>query len=138
MRERRPVEAFPTSLAHASQDGVFATAAGRYLGAEVKGQRGGNHFTHAVVTDNVTAFGQVRPAQLWRSPVWVDRADGGTTCPPVPPQPDPGPLGPEQVQRSVGEQPDGAAVLLDLVSALSGPGPAGSGSSSWPAGPSTC
>jgi GTPase-associated protein 1, C-terminal domain/GTPase-associated protein 1, N-terminal domain type 2/GTPase-associated protein 1, middle domain len=118
MRERRPVEAFSTSLAHASQDGVFATAAGRYLGAEVKGQRGGNHFTHAIVTDDVTDFGQVRPAQLWRSPVWVDRTDGGTTCPPVSAQPDPGPLGPEQVQRWVGEQRDGAAVLVDLVSAL--------------------
>jgi hypothetical protein len=120
MQENRPVAAFPPSLAHAHQDGRFATAAGRYLGAEVKGQRGGNHFTHAVVTDDVTDFGQVRPAQLWRSPIWVDRADGGTTCPPVPSRPDPGPLAPEQVQRWVAEQPDGADFLVDLVSALEG------------------
>ena len=118
MRERRPVAAFPTSLAHASQDGRFATAAGRYLGAEVKGQRGGNHFTHAIVTDDVTDFGQVRPAQLWRSPIWVDQADDGTACPPVSAQPDAGPLGPEQVRRWVAAQPDSAAVLVDLLSAL--------------------
>ena len=117
MREGRPVASFPTSLAHVCKGGRLATAAGRYLGAEVKGQRGGNHFTHAVVTDAIADFGQVRPAQLWGSSLWVDEANGQTARSPAAPPPI-GPLGPEQLQRWVDGQPGGERTLLDLLSAL--------------------
>jgi hypothetical protein len=118
MNEHRRVEDYPRSLAHVGDDGLFATASGRYLGTEVKAEREGNHFTHAIVTDDPTCFGQVRPAQLWGSRVWAERAGDGTTCPPVPAEPPTGPLGAEELQRWVATQPDGEAILVDVLSAL--------------------
>lgn len=117
MRENRPVRGYPRSLAHIV-DGVYATAGGTYLGTEVKGDRAGNQFTHAIVTEDPGLYGQVRPAQLWGSPVWTARYRGPTTCPPCPADPPPGPLDPETVQRWVAGRPDGENMLVAVLSAL--------------------
>lgn len=119
MHAGRPTEAYPRSMTHIF-DGRYITASGVYLGAEAKGTREGNHFTHALVTNEVDSYGDMRPAQLWGSPVWVGRADCGTVCDSVPAEPEPGPLQPEWLQRWVAEQPDGEAQLTALISALEG------------------
>ena len=69
IQERQPVEAFPPSFAHV-HDGVFATAAGVYIGREAAGSRQGNHLTHAIVTSDARAYRSVRPAQMFRAPFW--------------------------------------------------------------------
>lgn len=119
MHEGRPTEAYPRSLTHIF-DGRYITASGVYLGAEAKGTREGNHFTHALVTNEIGSYGEVRPAQLWGSPVWLGRADGGTVCDPVPAEPESGPLQPEWLQWWVADQPDGEAQLTAVISALEG------------------
>jgi len=119
MHQGRPTEKYPRSLTHIF-DGHYITASGVYLGAEAKGTREGNHFTHALVTNEVDSYGEVRPAQLWGSAVWVGRADGGTVCDPVPAEPEPGPLQPDWLQRWVAVQPDGEAQLTAVISALEG------------------
>lgn len=119
MLAQRQVGDYPPSLAHIF-DGRFATARGVYLGTEAKGSRRGNHFTHALVTTDPDGYGQVRPAQLWASPVWVTSSTGDTTCPPVAAEPPPGPLEALELQRWVAGQPDGEAWLVALLSALHG------------------
>jgi len=117
MVQRRPVPAYPRSLAHIF-DGRFATASGVYLGTEATGTRRGNHFTHALVTDDIDSYGQLRPAQLWGSPVWLIRWDGGTVCPPLPREPESGVLDPLWLQSWVAEQPNGEEHLVAVLSAL--------------------
>ena len=119
MHQGRPTERYPQSLTHIF-DGRYITASGVYLGAEAKGTREGNHFTHALVTNEVDSYGELRPAQLWGSAVWVGRADGGTGCDRVPAEPEPGPLQPDWLQRWVAVQPDGEAQLTAVISALEG------------------
>lgn len=119
MHEGRSTDAYPRSLTHIF-DGSYITASGTYLGAEAKGTREGNHFTHALATDEVDSYGMVRPAQLWGSPVWVGQTDGGTVCDPVAAEPAPGPLQPEWLQRWVADQPDGEDQLTAVMSALEG------------------
>ncbi|MGH8351136.1 MAG: hypothetical protein ACRES5_31910, partial [Pseudomonas sp.] len=119
MHEGRSVDAYPRSLTHIF-DGAYITASGTYLGAEAKGTREGNHFTHALTTDEIDSYGMVRPAQLWGSPVWVSQTDGETVCDPVTAEPEPGPLQPEWLQRWVADQPDGEGQLTAVLSALEG------------------
>ncbi|MDD7968257.1 GAP1-N2 domain-containing protein [Actinomycetospora lemnae] len=120
MRERRPVEAYPRSLAHL-RDGVFVTAAGRYLGQEANGYRDGNQFTHALVTEDESSYGLARPAQLWGAPWWVGAPAPTTASPPVPAAPETGPWDTETVRERVAASPDGRARLLALVTALGAP-----------------
>lgn len=117
LRDHRPVEEYPPSLAHL-RDGPFVTAAGRYLGREANGPRDGNQFTHAVVTDDPGSYGLVRPAQLWGAPWWAGEPAPTTTCPPVPAAPAPGPWDTEVVRSAVAGAPGGRERLLALVSAL--------------------
>jgi len=118
MRERRPVSAYPRSLAHTAEDGLLATAAGRYLGQEANGTREGNQFTHAIVTREPGDYGMVRPAQLWGADLWVGEPAASTTLPELPSDPQPGPLDIETVRDRVRATDDCAGVLVTLVSAL--------------------
>lgn len=118
MRQRRPVADYPPSLAHITEDGVFATAAGRYLGQEANGSREGNQFTHAIVTRDPAAYGVVRPAQLWRAPLWAVAPAPGTELPELPAHPPPGPLDVETVCNRVRTVAGGQARLAALLSAI--------------------
>ena len=81
MRDRRPVTEFPASLAHSFEDGIFATAAGIYLGKEANGTRQCNQFTHAVVTRDPAAYAAERPAQLWGAQGWATGPAAATQLP---------------------------------------------------------
>ncbi|WP_232667023.1 GTPase-associated protein 1-related protein [Pseudonocardia sp. TRM90224] len=122
MRQRIPAGDHPPSFAHTASGGL-ATATGVYLGAEGAGSREGNHHTHAIVTDDLDTYGQVRPAQLWRSEIWVTDPGpaewtGPTRCRRVPGDPTPGPMNPEYLQAWTAAQPDGHAVLAAVHTAL--------------------
>jgi GTPase-associated protein 1, N-terminal domain type 2/GTPase-associated protein 1, middle domain len=118
MREQRAVGEYPASLAHVVDGGLFATAAGCYLGKEANGTREGNQFTHAIVTRDAADYGLVRPAQLWAAPWWVREPAPGTELDPLPAHPEPGVLDTETVRRRVGEGTDGAECLVALLSAI--------------------
>ncbi|MFC5064116.1 hypothetical protein ACFPBZ_17980 [Actinomycetospora atypica] len=123
MRERRPVDSYPLSLAHLALDdgGGWMTAAGRYLGQEANGHRDGNQFTHAVVTRDVRSYALVRPAQFWAAPWWSDTPAPTTTCPPVPANPTPGPWTTEAVRDHVRRSPGRLTALVSALGALRGP-----------------
>lgn len=118
MRDRRPVKDYPLSLTHTAEGGVFATAAGRYLGQEANGTRQGNQFTHAVVTRDPADYGLVRPAQMWGAPWWAVEPASGTGLASLPAHPAPGPLDTETVRDRVREAPDGEERLVALLSAV--------------------
>jgi hypothetical protein len=117
MRERRPVHEYPPSFAH-TKDGLYATAAGVYLGREANGGREGNQLTHAVVTADPAGYGLVRPAQLFGAPFWSTRPAPGTECPPVPSAWEPGPFDIGAAQTFVATAPRGPDLLERLLSAV--------------------
>ncbi|HWD81840.1 MAG TPA: hypothetical protein VG497_23250, partial [Kribbella sp.] len=88
MREQRDAATYPPSLSHVFADGVYATARGRYLGAEANGVREGNQFTHAISTADPEVYGLTRPAQLWDAPWWAEKPASTTECERVPADPD--------------------------------------------------
>jgi GTPase-associated protein 1, N-terminal domain type 2/GTPase-associated protein 1, middle domain/GTPase-associated protein 1, C-terminal domain len=118
MRERRPVADYPPSLAHTAEGGVFATAAGCYLGQEANGTREGNQFTHAVVTRDPADYGLVRPAQLWAAPWWAVEPTPGTELDELAAHPAPGPLSVETVRDRVRDAEGGEERLTALLSAI--------------------
>lgn len=118
MRDRRPVEEFPRSLAHTCEDGLFVTAAGRYLGKEANGSRQGNQFTHAMVTRDPACYGADRPAQLWGASGWVEAPVVGTELPELAELPAGGPLDTETVRDRVRDDDGSEAALVALVSAV--------------------
>jgi GTPase-associated protein 1, N-terminal domain type 2/GTPase-associated protein 1, middle domain len=118
MRERRPVADYPPSLAHTVEGGVFATAAGCYLGQEANGTREGNQFTHAVVTRDPADYGLVRPAQLWAAPWWAVEPAAGTELDELAAHPEPGPLTVETVRDRVRDAEGGEERLTALLSAI--------------------
>lgn len=117
MREKRPPASYPPSLTHL-RDGVYITARGCYLGTEVDGSREGNQFTHAIATSDPLHYDVVRPAQLWEAPWWREEPSPTTECPPVPPEPVPGPCGSEEIQRWLRERPGAQKWLTCLLSAI--------------------
>ncbi len=124
MRARRPVEDYPPSLAHCTDGAVYATAAGRYLGAEANGTREGNQFTHAITTDDITDYGLVRPAQLWGASWWATGPAPTTTIDPVPGPPAPGAWTADAVRDRIAAAPraaDGLAALLSALQRLTAP-----------------
>lgn len=120
MRERRPVEQYPRSLAHVADGGRYVTAAGRYLGAEAGGMREGNQFTHAIVTDDLASYGLARPAQLWGASWWAGQPGPTTVCDPVLAEPAPGPWHAQAVRDRITENPHAERWLVALLSALHG------------------
>lgn len=118
MRERRPVADYPPSLAHTAEAGLFATAAGCYLGQETNGIREGNQFTHAIVTRDPADYGMVRPAQLWRAPWWAVAPAPATELGELAAHPPPGPLDVETVCDRVRNATGGQARLAALLSAI--------------------
>ncbi len=118
MRERRPVADYPPSLAHTAEGGMFATAAGRYLGQEANGTREGNQFTHAIVTRDPADYGVVRPAQLWDAPWWAGEPAPGTELDELAAHPAPGPLDVETVRDRVRDTAGGQTRLTALLSAI--------------------
>jgi hypothetical protein len=118
MRERRPAEAYPPSFAHI-WDRFYITAAGLYLGREANGTREGNQLTHCLVTGNADSYlGSVRPGQLYGAPFWTREPAPTTTCPPLDPGWEPGPLDVERVHEFVHSQPRGQEMLHSLACAL--------------------
>lgn len=115
--ERRPVEAYPPSLAHTC-DGYYATAAGVYLGQEANGAREGNQLTHAVVTTDPDAYGPVRPAQLLGAPFWTRQPSPTTHCDPLPDDWEPGPIDALRAQELVRTTTGGQDLLTVLLSTL--------------------
>ncbi|GLY04326.1 MULTISPECIES: GTPase-associated protein 1-related protein [Actinoplanes] len=118
MRERRPVTDYPPSLAHVRDGGLYATAAGVYLGQEPTGGREGNQLTHAIATGDPGSYGLVRPAQLFGAPFWTGVQVPGKQCPPLEPGWQPGPLTVPEAQLFVQSQYRGAALLTALLSHL--------------------
>jgi hypothetical protein len=117
MGERRPVEAYPPSFAHAGGE-QYATSAGVYLGKEVNGGREGNSLTHTIVTRDPDAYNLVRPAQLFGAPFWTTRPAPTTACPPIPADWEPGPFGIDEAKAFITGQPDGRDRLIALLSTL--------------------
>jgi len=117
VRQQKPVEAFPPSFAHV-HDELFATAAGVYLGREVDGPRQGNHLTHAIVTSDPASYHSVRPAQLFRAPFWRRDPESTTNSERVIVSWQPGALDAAEASRFVNSQPNGSAMLADLLAAL--------------------
>lgn len=117
IRERQPIERFPPSFAHVCEDGIYATAAGVYIGREADGARPGNHLTHAIVTSDPGAYRSVRPSQLFRAAFWRTKPAPTMQSEPLASW-EPGPLDGAEVGRFVNAQPGGAALLAALLSAL--------------------
>ncbi|GLZ79232.1 hypothetical protein Afil01_40390 [Actinorhabdospora filicis] len=113
MRQGRPVADYPVSLAYVHADGWYATASGIYLGKEAKGERQGNHLTHAVLTRDPAAYDLIRPAQLAGAGFW--RAAPGGDAPEVGPNWEPGDLDADTVAARVSPGPLGA-----MLAALTG------------------
>ena len=118
--QRREVGEFPPGFAHASGAG-YGTAQSRYLGKEATGGRPGNHLADCLLTRDADLYGTIRPAQLWRSPLW--RAEPWETrdCPQFKEGLEPGPLTLDAVTDWIGERPERAPVLSRLVSVLEDP-----------------
>ncbi|MGA5301107.1 GTPase-associated protein 1-related protein [Nucisporomicrobium flavum] len=117
MRDRRPLEDYPPSFAHA-YDTVYATAAGVYLGREANGGREGNQLTHAIVTADPASYLLHRPAQLFGAPFWLKQPAPTTECEPVRHPWEPGPFDIEAAKALVTENPRGTELLDRLLTSL--------------------
>ncbi|MFB9928078.1 GTPase-associated protein 1-related protein [Amycolatopsis halotolerans] len=117
MRARRSVTDYPPSLTHVF-DGVYATARGRYLGAEANGAREGNQFTHAIATTDPEKYGLTRPAQLWGARWWAEKPAPSTECEQIDADPEAGPWGIDALREWVLGQDDGEEWLLAVHSAI--------------------
>lgn len=118
--QRRPVEDFPLGFAHANGAG-YGTAQSCYLGKEVTGGRPGNHLADCLLTGDAALYGTIRPAQLWRSPLWRPVPWDSTECPPYEDGLEPGPLTLDAVAEWVGDRPERAPLLTKLLSVLEDP-----------------
>ena len=120
MRDQRPVAEYPASLAHIHANGWYATAAGVYLGKEAKGNRQGNHLTHAVATRDPSVYDLIRPAQLAGADFWRTAPVPGGEAPVVGPNWAPGDLDTDTVADLVRERPGGRGLLTGMLAALTG------------------
>jgi hypothetical protein len=117
IQEGQPVSAFPPSFAHV-HDGVFATAAGVYIGREASGARQGNHLTDAIVTGDARAYRTVRPVQMFRAPFWRTEPATSKESEPLEPSWQPGPFDAARAGQFVRDQPDGQVLLGTILTAL--------------------
>ena len=118
--QRREAEDFPLGFAHASGAG-YGTAQSRYLGKEATGGRPGNHLADCLLTHDPDLYGTIRPAQLWRSPLWRAGPWETRDCPQFKESPEPGPLTLDAVTGWIGERPERGPVLSRLLSVLEDP-----------------
>lgn len=118
--QRRAVEDFPLGFAHASDDG-YGTAQSRYLGKEATGGRQGNHLADCLLTRDAALYDTIRPAQLWRSPLWRAEPWDTIDCPPHEGSPEPGPLTLDAVTAWLRDRPERGPALTRLLSALEAP-----------------
>jgi hypothetical protein len=120
--ERRPVEDFPPGFAHSNADGYYGTAHSRYVGKEASGGRQGNHLADCLLTSDPELYGSIRPAQLWRSPLWRDEAWDTIDYPPFDEDLQPGPLTLDEVSDWVrGGSVERGRALARLLSVLEDP-----------------
>jgi hypothetical protein len=117
IQEGQPVGAFPLSFAHV-YDGVFATAAGVYVGREAQGARQGNHLTHAIVTGDARAYRSLRPVQLFQAPFWRTEPAPSKQSERLGSAWPPGPFDAGRAGQFVRDQPDGQALLSAILTAL--------------------
>ena len=117
LQEHQPVDAFPPSFAHV-HDGVFATAAGVYIGREAAGSRQGNHLTQAIVASDARAYRSVRPAQMFRAPFWRTEPEAAKESQRLGPSWQPGPLDAGRASQFVRGEPEGTALLTAILTAL--------------------
>jgi hypothetical protein len=121
LSEKRPVAEFPMGLAHASDEG-YGTAQSCYLGKTAAGGRDGNHLTDSLLARDGDLYGAVRPAQLWRSPLWRDSPFPGKECAPLDAaELEAGPLTSEAVAEWARARPGRATVLARLLTLLEDP-----------------
>lgn len=117
IQEGQPVSAFPPSFAHV-HDGVFATAAGIYIGREASGGRQGNHLTDAIVAGDAQAYRTVRPVQMFRAPFWRTEPATSKESEPLEPSWQPGPFDAARAGQFVRDHPDGQVLLGTILTAL--------------------
>jgi hypothetical protein len=121
LNQRRPVGDFPLGFAHASGAG-YGTAQSRYVGKVATGGRDGNHLADCLLTREPDLYGPIRPAQLWRSPLWRAEPWDSRDCPQFPAGDlEPGPLTVNAVAAWVRDRPERAPVLIKLLSVLEDP-----------------
>ena len=118
--QRRPVEDFPLGFAHAREAG-YGTAQSRYLGKEASGGRPGNHLADCLLTRDPDRYGAIRPAQLWRSPLWRAEPWDTRECPPFTGELPLGPLTVDGVTEWLRGRPERPRVLARLLSVLEDP-----------------
>jgi hypothetical protein len=118
----RQVPDFPLGFAHACEAG-YGTAQSRYLGTEASGGRQGNHLADCLLTRDAGLYGPIRPAQLWRSPLWRAVAWPGTECPEFAGELSLGPLTVDAVAAWLQAAPQRPEILARLVSVLERPAP---------------
>jgi hypothetical protein len=118
--QRRAVEDFPLGFAHAAEAG-YGTAQSRYVGTEATGARQGNHLADCLLTRELSLYGPIRPAQLWRSELW--RADAWDTkdCPQFADTPPLGPLTVDAVADWLQARPERASALARMLSVVENP-----------------
>jgi len=115
--ERQSIETFPPSFAHV-HDGLFATAAGVYIGREADGPRQGNHLTHAIFSSDAGSYHSIRPAQMFRAPFWRNQPEPTTHSERLTVPLQPRPFDAADACRFVNSQPSGDALLTALLAAL--------------------
>jgi GTPase-associated protein 1, C-terminal domain/GTPase-associated protein 1, N-terminal domain type 2/GTPase-associated protein 1, middle domain len=113
----RAVQDFPLGFAHAAESG-YGTAQSRYLGTSVSSPRPGNHLADCLLTRDADLYGPLRPAQLWRSPLWRAEPWDSTECAQVSEPLVPGPLTVEATADWLRDRPERAPALGRLVSVL--------------------
>jgi hypothetical protein len=119
--DRRPIEDFPLGFAHSGADG-YGTAQGRYVGQEAVGGRMGNHLADCLLTHDPELYGTIRPAQLWRAPLWRAEPWDTRDCPDFDGDLELGPLGLEDITDWVRDKrAERGPVLARLLSVLEDP-----------------
>jgi hypothetical protein len=121
LRQRRPVQEFPLGFAHASGE-AYGTAQSRYLGKVATGGRDGNHLADCLLTRDPNLYGSLRPAQLWRSPLWRAEPWDSRDCPRFDADGlEPGPLTVDEVADWAIALPERRPILSRLLSLLEDP-----------------
>lgn len=118
MRQGRAVEDYPPMLAHLYSDDWYVTARGIYLGKEAKGNREGNHLTHAVLSRDDANFDFIRPAQMHDAAWWRTEKNPTSDAPAIDAGWEPGPLNADDIAQFVTRLPNGEWIVAALLTIL--------------------